>query len=223
MLAKLLPERHNLYGNSLDLKLNICKKKKWPLTTEQWNDNSHESILTSEGQKAKSLTITTTPWSNYCEYYFSNWLVKKVDLVKISSPHEVLDSCWSLISSWNLNLISLAGTWHYLVALMAPGMTRWLCRLLAPAQSALRLVVHWFPSPREPAKPAIPRFQHWGCPLQLHLGRPASLRKLLNNINNNLMGSRHVWEQIFAVEVGTRTNQAAGALPRPWRRMPRIS
>ena len=27
MLAKLLPERHNLYGNSLDFKLNICKKK----------------------------------------------------------------------------------------------------------------------------------------------------------------------------------------------------
>ena len=29
MLAKLLPERHNLYGNSLDFKLNICKKKKY--------------------------------------------------------------------------------------------------------------------------------------------------------------------------------------------------
>ena len=28
MLAKLLPERHNLYGNSLDFKLNIYKKKK---------------------------------------------------------------------------------------------------------------------------------------------------------------------------------------------------
>ena len=27
MLAKLLPERHNLYGNSLDFKLNIYKKK----------------------------------------------------------------------------------------------------------------------------------------------------------------------------------------------------
>ena len=26
-LAKLLPERHNLYGNSLDFKLNIWKKK----------------------------------------------------------------------------------------------------------------------------------------------------------------------------------------------------
>ena len=144
-------------------------------------------MLTSEGLKAKSLTITTTPRSNYCQYHFSNWLVKKVDLVQISSAHEVPDSCWGLISSLNLNLISLAGTWHYVVARMAPGMTRWLCRLLAPAQSALRLVVHWFPSPREPAKPAIPRFQHWGCPLQLHLGRPASLRKLLNNINNNLM------------------------------------
>ena len=29
MLAKLLPERHNLYGNSLDFKLNKWKKKKW--------------------------------------------------------------------------------------------------------------------------------------------------------------------------------------------------
>ena len=28
MLAKLLPERHNLYGNSLDFKLNIYYKKK---------------------------------------------------------------------------------------------------------------------------------------------------------------------------------------------------
>ena len=27
VLAKLLPERHNLYGNSLDFKLNIYKKK----------------------------------------------------------------------------------------------------------------------------------------------------------------------------------------------------
>ena len=180
-------------------------------------------ILTSKGLKAKSLTITTTPWLNYCENCFSNWLVKKVHLVKISSPHEVLDSCWSLISSWNLNLISLAGTWHYVVALMAPGMTRWLCRLLAPAQSALRLVVHWFPSPREPAKPAIPRFQHWGCPLQLHLGRPASLRKLLNKINNNLMRKPPTLGTDFFGRGWHQANRAAGALPRPWRSMPRIS
>ena len=28
VLAKLLPERHNLYGNSLDLKLKIYERKK---------------------------------------------------------------------------------------------------------------------------------------------------------------------------------------------------
>ena len=30
MLAKLLPERHNLYGNSLDFKLKIYERKKIP-------------------------------------------------------------------------------------------------------------------------------------------------------------------------------------------------
>ena len=41
MLAKLLPERHNLYGNSLDFKLNICKKK---MTTSSYRAGSWRKI-----------------------------------------------------------------------------------------------------------------------------------------------------------------------------------
>ena len=46
MLAKLLPERHNLYGNSLDFKLNIYKKKKkWACAGVRSFGGYHGNIL----------------------------------------------------------------------------------------------------------------------------------------------------------------------------------
>ena len=181
------------------------------------------SILTSEGLKAKSLTITTTHWSNYCGYFFSNWLDKKVDLVKISSPHEVLDSCWSLISSWNLNLISLAGTWHYLVALMAPGMTRWLCRLLCLLNQRWGWSFTGSRARESPQSPPSPDFNTEAARSNSIWGDLLLSGSSSTTSTTTWWESRHVWEEIFAVEVGTTTNRAAGELPRPWRRMPRIS
>ena len=44
VLAKLLLERHNLYGNSLDFKLNICKKK-WPSSISDPILDIHQEII----------------------------------------------------------------------------------------------------------------------------------------------------------------------------------
>ena len=59
MLAKLLPERHNLYGNSLDFKLNIYKKK-IPCNTMQYhaipcNAMQYHAILCNTMQYPASL------------------------------------------------------------------------------------------------------------------------------------------------------------------------
>ena len=40
VLAKLLPERHNLYGNSLDFKLKYMREKKKIDETWAWDENT---------------------------------------------------------------------------------------------------------------------------------------------------------------------------------------
>ena len=45
MPTELLPERYNLYGNSSDFKLNICKKKKWYFDTRWCASFAWEELL----------------------------------------------------------------------------------------------------------------------------------------------------------------------------------
>ena len=57
MLAKLLPERHNLYGNSLDFKLNICKKKMMLMLVEM----SMRTIVTNSMDSDAEEAVTECP------------------------------------------------------------------------------------------------------------------------------------------------------------------
>ena len=56
MLAKLLPERHNLYGNSLDFKLNIYKKK-WKRRKYLDKENIFFAKKNREGKNGKYLEM----------------------------------------------------------------------------------------------------------------------------------------------------------------------